>query len=664
MHCIASTDHCHPRNRRILVVLAMAVLPAGGSVEGAVAAPPGFPCGDHGSDLATCVDYSGKPHWENGVLPSRSPGGIGVDIDGGLGFMTSDDIYDDGWLQLYDLRNPANPRELGGVRLWEPVSVRARGDFAYVAEGHQGLRVVDVHNPNAPRVIGKVNTPGHANNVWLSGDYAYVADGSGGLVIADVSDPDNPAFTGHLPTPGTTAGVFADGKWAYLADGPNGLVTVNVIDPAAPYAVATVATPGLAKAVWVSADHAYVAMGGAGLGVVDVSNPEAPVWVRQVPIGGECEDLCVEGDRIYLVSYGESSLVVADISDRDNPRLIGNCFVGDVYDIGVDNGVIVVSAGGNDAGMTVLRAGDGYSAKQFWQGRPGVGAGWRIGVADGTVACIAGRDGILRTVDVSAPAAPGMLGEALFGGLPNAVAAREGIAGVATEEEGVTFFDISDPRVPRVLSTVETSGSATAVELPGDGYAYVATLLAAEAVVVVDLQAGGEPVAVASVAMEAGATDLAYYQGYLYVGSSAHGVHLVDVHDPLVPVLAPGRVANRHASELAIEGNHLYIAGSFSSFRVFDLSDPVQPLRVGSFSEMPDQFTRDSFHILARGGYVYWSSPHAGVTLLDVRHPEHIFGAGSFSWAARNVQDIAFADDALLGADAVSGLVNMPLQCE
>jgi hypothetical protein len=79
---------------------------------------------------------------------------------------------------------------------------------------------------------------------------------------------------------------------------------------------------------------------------------------------------------------------------------------------------------------------------------------------------------------------------------------------------------------------------------------------------------------------ESGVTDLVYYDGYLYLGTKTHGVHMADVHDPLAPVMAPDRVVGRY----------------------------------------------------------------------DVSRPESVFCAGDLSWAARNVQDIAFSRDAIVGA--------------
>ena len=53
-----------------------------------------------------------------------------------------------------------------------------------------------------PYVSGSVNTLGDARDVVISGGYAYVADGSNGLQVVDVSNPAVPTIVGSVDTPG------------------------------------------------------------------------------------------------------------------------------------------------------------------------------------------------------------------------------------------------------------------------------------------------------------------------------------------------------------------------------------------------------------------------------------------------------------------------------
>jgi hypothetical protein len=55
------------------------------------------------------------------------------------------------------------------------------------------------------------------------GDYAFIADGSGGLKVIDVSVPDSAHFVAAYNTP-YAYGVYADSGYIYICDRDEGLM--------------------------------------------------------------------------------------------------------------------------------------------------------------------------------------------------------------------------------------------------------------------------------------------------------------------------------------------------------------------------------------------------------------------------------------------------------
>ena len=131
--------------------------------------------------------------------------------------------------------------------------------MAVAAAGAEAVNEMNV------TVVGHYDTAGHADGITVSGNYAYVADGRNGLVIVDVSNPKAPVFAGCYDTEGDAHGVFVSGNYAYVADGRNGLVIVDVSNKEAPVLVEYYDTEGDAYGLFVSGDYAYVADGGNGL---------------------------------------------------------------------------------------------------------------------------------------------------------------------------------------------------------------------------------------------------------------------------------------------------------------------------------------------------------------------------------------------------------------
>ena len=70
-------------------------------------------------------------------------------------------------------------------------SVRVDGQTAYVAQT-AGLQMLDVSDPEDPREIGRMRLPATLLDVAVVGGRAYLAAGSHGLYVVDVGDPEAP----------------------------------------------------------------------------------------------------------------------------------------------------------------------------------------------------------------------------------------------------------------------------------------------------------------------------------------------------------------------------------------------------------------------------------------------------------------------------------------
>ena len=102
------------------------------------------------------------------------------------------------------------------------------GTYAYVADGGDGLRIIDVSDPASPVEAGFYDTGDWVEGVAVSGAYAYVADLDDGLRVIDVSDPASPVGVGGYDTGGRAVGVVVSGTYAYVADGDDGLRIIDV----------------------------------------------------------------------------------------------------------------------------------------------------------------------------------------------------------------------------------------------------------------------------------------------------------------------------------------------------------------------------------------------------------------------------------------------------
>lgn len=227
------------------------------------------------------------------------------------------------------------------------------GDYAYVADGPAGLRIMDVSDPANPVEVGFYDTPEiGAASVVVVGDYAYTTDG-GKLRIIDVSDPANPFEVGSCDTPQWAMNVAVQEPYAYVADNLGGLRIINISDPTSPYEV------GFSDAVApfnvaVAGDYAFVADGDHGLCIINVLNPSDPVEISRRLTRGMTYGVAVAGDYAYATERTMGSLYIFDVSDPYNPAEVGFYDVpgGAINVTAVDDYAFVADEYG---GMIILR---------------------------------------------------------------------------------------------------------------------------------------------------------------------------------------------------------------------------------------------------------------------------------------------------------------------
>jgi hypothetical protein len=189
-------------------------------------------------------------------------------------------------LQVVDVSVPASPAARGGASLTGPGGAALSGNYAIVADGASGLRMVDISNPMSPTLAGTgASLSGVAlTRVAVKGDYAYAASHPG-MQIFDISDPTHPFVAGFIDSDGGGANDIAlRGQFAYIADGAyfqaNGLKVIDVSNPALPFQVGKWSGGMTIWRVALYGDYAFVAddFPSSGLFTVNI-NPASSAFL-------------------------------------------------------------------------------------------------------------------------------------------------------------------------------------------------------------------------------------------------------------------------------------------------------------------------------------------------------------------------------------------------
>jgi len=118
-------------------------------------------------------------------------------------------VTDQEGLKVVEVTNPREPKVVAQVPIAQAHKVYVARTYAYVAAGAQGLVIVDVERPEHPFIDQIFTAEGKLNDVHdvkvASTDvslFAYVADGKNGLRVLQLTSPETtPGYLGFSPRP-------------------------------------------------------------------------------------------------------------------------------------------------------------------------------------------------------------------------------------------------------------------------------------------------------------------------------------------------------------------------------------------------------------------------------------------------------------------------------
>ena len=144
-------------------------------------------------------------------------------------------------LAVVDVDQPERPLLVGELAdgfLRNPRAISIQFQYAYITDD-DGLKVVSLADPLHPRPVpGAVVRLAHAAKLYVARTYAYVANGQDGLAIIDIQNPERPRLDQHFTANGqlndthaVQIGSIAASMYALVADGHNGLRVIQLISP-------------------------------------------------------------------------------------------------------------------------------------------------------------------------------------------------------------------------------------------------------------------------------------------------------------------------------------------------------------------------------------------------------------------------------------------------
>lgn len=276
---------------------------------------------------------------------------VDVVTDGGHAYLCTGNGAQ---LEIRDIsRADVKPAQLSLVYLPEFAAAFAVVDKRLYVADRAGLTIMDVSEPTAPRVTGRVRLPGRPPcTVAAAGILTFTANweikwGSDIMPrvegrpdtlevyfnVIDVSDPAHPHLVGSLMHTDTLP-LFAGtpsfdlalaGRWVLCACGPAGLLVLDVSNPAAPALVGVYKDgENHLRAVDAMGSTAFIASslqeGSCRLQVVNLDNPANPTVLASLDTPGVAQDISIAGS-VAFVTLGDAGLMTVDFSRPESPSV-------------------------------------------------------------------------------------------------------------------------------------------------------------------------------------------------------------------------------------------------------------------------------------------------------------------------------------------------------
>ncbi len=387
------------------------------------------PSGRKPVDIVMVTDRSGSMSWDGHAALTDS---YQVWLD------SNNLLVADGSAGVRDLNieNPRMPLLLSSLGTSSARDIVKQGDYAFLANGANGFRILNVANPSAISGVSSISNVGTLNGVDVAGDYAFLAASNSGPIYRLTTTTSNNSSVrfGYSATESfagqsfvATEGVLTGVELSLRRTGSPGSVTVHLRESILGPDIASQTVPASSVS---NGSYSWVRFSFT----IPVQVNPAQTYFTVVTTTGEStsnyfqaasrssnpypngtayqNSTALSGDLLYR-TFLLPGIVVMDVSDKENPIITGN--------LGTIDPAKVVISGSN------------------------------VFLSDGTAG--------LKIIDISNPLIPQLVGQ-LDSTDADGLAVLGSTVVVADHGSGVRVIDASVLSNPVLLGTFNTPGTA------------------------------------------------------------------------------------------------------------------------------------------------------------------------------------------------------------
>lgn len=519
------------------------------------------------------------------------------------------------------------------------------------------LTVINAQSPQTPTFFGELSLPCIASALEIVGTAAFVVCG-GAIQVIDLSNPEEPSLASTVTSSKGVSDISIKDGIAYAAGGPNAVDSGEKLSAYSIAGTQLIYLGGLTSGWWDSASQVATSNNtgvliGDGLQVVDITNPSVPTALGELTPLSISNISSVEIHENYAFIGGREKIVVVDLSNRDQPKVLSTITTaGSIKSIAVENGRLYATD--NAAGLLTFDI-TRPDMPTLIGSKQTAGEALGIKIHDNT-AFIGTLEGQLEIVDIEAPHLP-LFRRIDVPGTAYGIAVKDRIAyvsyGDSSIDQGMQAIDTRDENKLQRLDNVYSGANSGRDVAINNNLAFVT--LGPDNPFIVDitnpsefgtLYHGGN--------MGRGSYgQIEFMNSFAIIASSFGGdfptqLQVIDLTIPQTPTLVSTMEFDHGGliKDMKTQNNLAfasYTAWSNTSgdqwsyvpgFEIIDLSETAHPVSVAKFTPSEVDSTIEGFEITP--SHAFLARGELGLEILDISNPltpAHIATTDTFDFA-------------------------------
>lgn len=541
------------------------------------------------------------------------------------------------------------------------------GNYLYTTSSQSGLLTLNISTLNNLTLVSVFDEDRiiSLEQLWNSGvprmeglfvcsDITYLADGVNGLVIVNVSDPSNPRKVGSYQDDLSINNIFINENLAFTF-GSMKITILDVSDILIPKFLSSINidlfSSEMIRDFAVFNNFLFLACS-TELLIFDITNPKEPVKMSQIT-NFQSTKIVVFNDLLFCLTYQQNlfditySLQIYDLTNSFKPNLTGGCFI-------EKSGTFIQSVVVSSSHLYVATYEKIYAinitniASPYIEGSiiiPGLALSEKklalqsesLLDHNGLVFCADTINGLL-VYNFSNPVSPYLITKFDFGQQAITLAEENDLIYLCTSKEffsqtNLEIISITDPSQPFLVGSYRCNGQITDIIVDEYiAYISISSSPSNNSLEVIDVSNPSNPTLVGvystSLHMDFLQLTIDKINNLLFTGNGENSFSILNITNPLKPVEIVRQITGFNTIDLEIEEDLLFVVdwNQFGGYAIYNVSNPYFPILLSSKSL--NAFIYDLYY---DSRYLYLTTDYSPLVIYDLENIQSPIRLDSFS---------------------------------